>query len=620
MPGRSKSGSDDPTTRAPRLAEPRVTGGTVYWLESAPEDESQMAVFGLRGGHPVRLTPPGYGIRSRVHEYGGGAYLPTKRGIVFVGDRDQALYRVNGGGEIERTLALATDRYADLSPHPDPDRVLAVMERHGGSGGPHNFVALCDLGEKMTTILCRGADFYLAPRIHPDGRQLCWIEWDHPDLPWQGTRLRVGRLGPTGELVEMTTVAGSRSESVLEPVWGPGGRLYFISDRTGWANLYRWHPHEGVTPLSRKRAELGRPPWNLGQSSYALSGPDRIWAAFSRRALSELWRLDLTEGASRKIALPFGDLSHVSGSGRRVVALFHAADRTPAILLWHEGRETRPVTLRGGAGLSGFRNAPQSLEFPGPTGLTLQGFWYRPPGGSPPFPLLVRCHGGPTAMASPAYDARIQGWLALGLSVLDVNYRGSSGFGRAYREALAGGWGQGEVEDIEWGIRHLVARGLADPTRLFLTGSSAGGLTALALLTRHPHFQAASLFYPVTDLLSLEQRSPKFESHYGQFLIAGNDPASLDDRLHQRSPCHQVARMPRIPLLIFQGLEDSIVPPEDARRFTEALKQAGIPVQLIEFAGEGHGFRRHESWARVAALESHLFNPARPTARSDGSP
>ncbi len=608
----SRAHPEYPLTAAPtvpvRLAEPRLDRESVYWLESAPEDETRMAVFGIRHATLLRLTPPGYGVRSRVHEYGGGAYIPTAHGIVFVGDQDQALYRVLGDGRIELAGGLRSDRYADLSAHPDLDRIVAVVERRIGQREPRNYVGLCNLRERTCTLLCQGADFYLAPRIDVDGGRICWIEWNHPDMPWQGTRLRVGRLSSTGQVIEVVTVAGSRTESVLEPSWGPRGELYFLSDRTGFSNLYRWHPGRGTEALCHKHAELGRPPWNLGQSSYGFSGANTVWAAFVRRAQNELWRLNLTDGSSQRVPLPLGDLTHLSVTGRRVVALFNSADHSPAILMWPAARRTRPRTLRGGAALPEFRAAPESIEFPGPLGSRIQAFFYRPPLGTPPFPLLIRCHGGPTAMATAAHDARIQSWLGLGLAVLDVNYRGSSGFGRAYREALAGCWGRGEVDDIEWGIRFLIRKGLAQKTRLYLSGSSAGGFTVLGILARYPHFQAASLLYPVTDLLSLEQTAPKFESHYGQFLIGGT--AQQSERYLLRSPLNQAARLPQIPLLIFQGLEDPVVSPQDTRRYAAALERLGVPVRLIEFAGEGHGFRRSENLARVFQLESELFNPA----------
>jgi acetyl esterase/lipase len=565
-----------------------------------------MALFGIRPSGLVRLTPPGYGVRSRVHEYGGGAYLPTHHGTVFVGDLDQALYRVLGDGQIERVGGHASDRYGDLSTHPDPNRIVAVVERRSGPGEPRNAIGLCNLSEQRCTLLCEGADFYLAPRIDAEGRRICWIEWNHPDLPWQGTRLRVGRLSGTGEIVEGVTVAGSRTESILEPVWGPKGGLYFLSDRSGFSNLYCWHPGSGTQALCPKRAELGRPPWNLGQSSYGFSGTKTVWAAFVRRAQSELWRLNLAEGSSRRIFLPPGDLTHLCVNRDRVVGLFSPVDHAPAILVWPRGRGERPRILRGGSVLPGISRAPESIEFPGSRGLRIQAFFYRPPGATPPFPLLIRCHGGPTAMATPAHDARIQGWVGLGLAVLDVNYRGSSGFGRTYREALAGAWGDGEVDDIASGIRFLVQQGLAQKTRLYLAGSSAGGFTALRTLLRYPHFRAVSLFYPVTDLRSLEKTAPKFESRYGQFLLGGT---AADSRHYDlRSPLAQAARLPRIPLLIFQGLEDPVVPPRDTRRFVRVLKRLRVPVRLVEFADEGHGFRRRENLARIVELERELFS------------
>ncbi len=595
---------------AARLAEPRLDGVSIYWLESTPEDETRMAVFGIRDHALTRWTPPGYGVRSRVHEYGGGAYVPTAQGIVFVGDRDQRLYRLSGDGRVKTVGGQESDRYGDLSAHPDPDRIVAVLERQIGGGEPRNLIGLCNLRDQTCSILCQGADFYLAPRFDADGRRLCWIEWDHPDMPWQGTRLRVGRWDGTGRLTEVVTVAGSRAESVLEPFWGPEGWLYFLSDRSGYSNLYRWCPGRGAEPLCRKHAELGRPPWNLGQSSYGFSGANTAWAAFVRRGRNELWRLNLINGSSCRIPLPLGDLSHLCVSKRSVVALFHSAKHSPAVITWPGGRATRPRILRGGASLSGFQAIPQSIEFPGPLGLRIQAFFYRPPGRTPPFPLLTRCHGGPTAMATPAHDPRIQNWMSLGLAVLDVNYRGSSGFGRAYREALAGAWGIREVDDIEWGIRYLILKGLAQKSRLYLTGSSAGGFTALGALMRYPHFQAASLFYPVTDLLALEQSSPKFESHYGRFLIGETTPQT--ERYLLRSPLHQAASLPHIPLLIFQGLEDRVVPAQDTRRFVSRLECLGLPVRLVEFADEGHGFRRSENLSRVFQLEAELFSRSAP--------
>jgi acetyl esterase/lipase len=596
-----------------RLAEPRLGPHHLFWLESTPTDEGRWVLCRERQGTPERLTPPGWGIRSRVYEYGGGAYLPTARGIFFVDDREGALHRLTPDRHPVRIGGHSTERYGDLSGHPDPDLLFCVVERERGGTEPEHLIGSWHARRQEFSPLCRGSDFYLAPRVDSTGTRLAWIEWDHPRLPWQGTRLRIGRIDRTGQLRESRLVAGGKTETVIEPLWGRGGWLYFLSDRSGFSNLYRWHPHQGIQCLSRLKAELGRPSWNLGQSCYGLFGDERIGASFVRNARSELWRIG-ESGPAIRLPLPMGDLNPLVVRGRRAVAILNRPDRTPALVSWGPGPESALRIVRGGERESPSAGGVSSLRFPGSDGKPVQGFFYRPQG-QPPYPCVIRCHGGPTSMATLARDFRIASWRTLGLAVFDINYRGSSGFGRAYREALAGRWGILDADDIERGTRFLIETGLADPTRLYLAGSSAGGFTALRTLLRFPGFQAASLLYPVTDLLVLERTSPKFESHYGHFLVG--PPETTRAQTRSRSPVHHVEDLPRISYLIFQGSADPVVPAPNTRRFADRLKRHGAPVRYVEFKDEGHGFGRPDSLKRVLLEESRLFDPAHGPRQSD---
>jgi acetyl esterase/lipase len=596
-----------------RLAEPRLGPRHLYWLESSAADDGRWGLCRERAGFCERLTPPGWGIRSRVYEYGGGAYLPTARGVFFVDERSGALHRLGPDRRPTRIGGRPTDRYGDLSGHPDPDLLFCVVERAQNGREPEHAIGCWHVGRRQLALLCRGADFYLAPRADRGGCRLAWIEWDHPDLPWQGTRLRIGRFDGSGHLVETGLVAGGATEMVTEPLWGSGGWLYFISDRTGFSNLYRWHPRQGTQCLTRKRADLGRLPWNLGLASYGFRGDRSLWAAFVHAASSELWQIgEPGHGSPTRLPLPRGDLNPLVVRGPRAAALLCRPDRAPAIVSWTGGGGMRIV--RGGQGEDAPGRGVTSLRFQGSDGRPVQGFFHRPRG-SGPYPCVIRCHGGPTAMATPAHDFRIARWRALGLAVFDINYRGSSGFGRAYRAALAGRWGILDAEDVEHGTRFLIERGLADPARLHLAGSSAGGFTALRTLLRYPHFRAVSLLYPVTDLLQLERSSPKFESHYGRFLVGLPDGGRANYR--DRSPSHHVEELPRISYLIFQGKADPVVPARDTRRFASRLNRDGARVRYIEFDGEGHGFGRPDSLKRILAEESRLFAPGSAPTRSD---
>ena len=605
-----------PPDRSLRLAEPRLGRHHLFWLESIAADEGRWVLCRERNGICERLTPPGWGIRSRVYEYGGGAYLPTVRGAFFVDDREGALHRLGPDRRPVRIGGRLTERYGDLSGHPDPDLLFCVVERERSGREAEHGIGYWHAARRELSLLCRGADFYLAPRVDSTGTRLAWIEWDHPNLPWQGTRLRVGRIDRMGQIVESCLVAGGKTEMAIEPVWGRGGFLYFLSDRTGFSNLYCWHPRQGIQSLTRLRAELGRLPWNLGQSSYGLWADGSIGASVVRDAKSELWRIgEPGSGPARRIALPPGDLNPLVVRGHRAAAILNRPDRAPALVSWSGSSRSEMETVRGGeAGSAPAGTVVRSLPFRGSDGGRIHGFFYRPRG-APPYPCVIRCHGGPTAMATLARDSRIAGWRALGLAIFDINYRGSSGFGRTYREALSGRWGILDADDIERGTRFLIESGLADPARLYLAGSSAGGFTALRTLLRFPGFRAVSLLYPVTDLVTLERTSPKFESRYGHFLLG--PPGTNRTIPRERSPSHHLEELPRIPYLIFQGSADPVVPAPGTRRFAARLKSLGIPVRYIEFENEGHGFGRPDSLERILLEESRLFDPSRAPRQSD---
>ncbi len=582
----------------------------VYWTEMRPAEGGRYAVVRWRDGVTQDVLPAPFSARTRAHEYGGGAFCVFDGSVYFSNDGDQRLYRLTPGEAPRALTPEAPRRYADGVMDRRHNRLLCVCEDHGAGGASVNTIVSIALsgGDEPRTLIS-GNDFYAAPRLSPDGRRLAWLTWNHPNMPWDGTELWLAEVAPDGSPANARRVAGGREESVFQPVFSPDGTLYFVSDRSNWWNLYRLRD-AGIEALAPMAAEFGLPQWVFGMSTYAFESAQRLVCAMNHAGTWRLAVLDTDTLRFEFIETPFTDIGAVTAAAGQ--AVFIAASPTmPAAIARLDLATRRHEILRSASSQApppAYLSAPQTLVYPTAGGEQAHAFYYPPanrdfqaPAGEQP-PLLVLGHGGPTASASSALNLKIQFWTSRGFAVLDVNYRGSTGYGREYRRQLDGRWGVADVEDCLAGARHLVERGLADARRLAIRGGSAGGYTTLCALTFHDLFRAGAVYYGVSDLEALARDTHKFEAHYLDRLI-GPYPTRAD-LYRARSPIHHADRL-SCPAIFFQGLEDRVVPPDQTERMVNALRTKGIPVAYVPFAGESHGFRRAENIQR--ALEAELY-------------
>jgi len=602
-----------------RLGQIALDGEEVYWIESRPaEGGRNVVVRRTPDGRTTDVTPPPFNARTRVHEYGGGAFVVADGTVYFSNFVDQRLYRQDPGAEPRPIIPEADLRYADGVVDRRWGRMICVREDHTTpEREAANSITSLDLeGGDGGQVLVSGNDFYSSPRLSPDGSRLAWLTWNHPNMPWDGTELWVAELEADGPLGQAEQVAGGACESIFQPEWSPGGVLHFVSDRTGWWNLYRWRDGR-VEPLTEMEAEFGRPQWVFGMSTYAFEGahgrapvPDRIICAYTEQGTWRLASLDTAMGELEPIETPYAEIAYVRAAPGRVVFLAGSPTEPTSVVqldlaTWQFEvlRRSSEVTID-----PGYLSSPEPIEFPTEHGLTAHAFFYppqnrdytAPPGERPP--LLVISHGGPTSATSSTLKLGIQYWTSRGIAVLDVNYGGSTGYGRAYRQRLEGQWGIVDVDDCANGARYLVERGEVDGDRLIIRGGSAGGYTTLCALTFRNIFKAGASYYGVSDLEALTKETHKFESRYLDWLV-GPYPERRN-LYRERSPINFTDRL-SCPAIFFQGLEDKIVPPSQAKLMVEALREKGTPVSYVAFEGEQHGFRRAESIKR--ALDGELY-------------
>jgi dipeptidyl aminopeptidase/acylaminoacyl peptidase len=590
----------------------QIASGVPYWVESRPTEGGRYVIVTPGSdGRIVERTPAGFNARTRVHEYGGRPYALGRSEIYFSNFADQRLYVQRSSGE---PVALTPEghRYADfelVGPSASAPFLLSVREDHSGTGEPKNTIVALDPARRGDpgTVLYAGSDFVAYPRASPDGRRVAWIAWNHPNMPWDATTLYLGEWTSHG-LAEITAVAGGPRESVLEPRWDADGTLYFISDRSGWWNLYRLRGAE-VEPVFSIEAELASPLWTLGQSNYAL-GRGRAAVRYAAGARDRLAVVDLASGALRSLELPFVGWSSIELMTETTAIGIAASPLEEPAVVTVDLQTGRHQVLRAPSTLKidrGYLSMAEPIEYPTAGGHTAHAFYYppanadfsAPPGEKPP--LIVKAHGGPTSHSKPELSLATQYWTSRGFALLDVNYGGSSGYGRAYRERLEGTWGIVDVEDVVAGVRFLVESGRVDPNRTAIRGGSAGGFTVLAALAFKDVFRAGANYYGVSDLAALARDTHKFESRYLDRLVA---PLPEGEAIYEaRAPLNHLEGF-SAPLITFQGLEDRVVPPAQSRAIVTALEAKGVPVVYIEFEGEQHGFRRAENIVR--SLEAEL--------------
>jgi len=594
-----------------------LDGEDIYWTEVRPSDSGRYVIVKRdETGLITDVTPKPFNARTTVHEYGGCCYAAANGIVYFSNFDDQRIYRQGSDASPRAITPDAKFRYADYILDRHRNRIICVREDHTspGQGAVNTLVAVDLEGRSSMQVLVCGNDFYSSPRLSSDGRLLAWLTWNHPNMPWDGTELWVSHVKADGALDESKRVAGGLTESIFQPEWSPGGVLHFVSDRTGWWNLYRWREDRSpprIEPLCDMTAEFGRPQWLFGFSTYGFESADRLICTYAKNGISHLASLNTATGRLEPIKTPYAGIHDLLVEPGR--ALFVADSSTePTCIAQLEVATGRIQVLHRSSNITvdpGYLSAPEEIEFPTEHGLTAYGFFYPPRNrdyGAPPDdkpPLLVISHGGPTGAASVGLDLElIQYWTSRGFAVVDVNYGGSTGYGRVYRERLNGKWGIVDVDDCVNAARYLVENGRAHGNRVAIRGGSAGGYTTLAALTFRSFFKAGASYYGVSDLETLAKDTHKFESRYLDGLI-GPYPEKRD-LYYERSPIHFTERL-SAPIILFQGLEDKVVPPDQATKMFEAVRAKGLPAAYLAFEGEQHGFRKAENIKR--SLEAELY-------------
>lgn len=642
--GSGTSGEQQPAARAPygawpsplsaaratagalRLGQIAVDGDDVYWLEGrASEGGRNVLVRQSPGAPPIDVSPRDFNVRTRVHEYGGAAYVVHRRAIYASNFGDQRLYAL-GGTAAPRPLTVPGYFYAQCQVDAARRRLLCVREDHTrGDAQPAAAIVAVPLegAPSAGVVLASGADFYSDPMLSPDGTRLAWLQWQHPNMPWDGTELYVADLDARGMPGQATRVAGGADESIFQPRWSPDGTLFFVSDRSGWWNLYRQR-NGAVEIVHAMAADFGKPQWTFGTTTYGFQAADRLVVTWADQGRWRMGLLSLAPVRFEPVQLTLDPLDALVVTGRAAYFVGGSPTEGPAVARVTFGGMEAEILKRSREDVLDARyvSVPEPVTFDS-AGQPTHAFYYAPvnpdaaaPDGERP-PLLVLSHGGPTGATAPIYDALVQFWTTRGFAVIDVNYGGSTGYGRDYRRRLNGQWGIVDVRDAVNAAKHLVAAGKADPARLITRGGSAGGYTTLAALTFHDTFKAGASYYGISDLEVLATDTHKFESRYLDSMI-GPYPA-MKATYRERSPIHYVDRL-NCALILLQGLEDKVVPPSQSQMMADAVRTKGLPVAYVTFEGEQHGFRKAENIVR--ALESELyfygkvfgFTPADPLA------
>jgi dipeptidyl aminopeptidase/acylaminoacyl peptidase len=610
------------------LSEARFDGDTVYWLEARPQEQGRNVVVRAAADEKaVDIVPPPFSARTRVHEYGGGAWSVARGVLHFSNFADGRLYRIGPDDREPASLTPAPAapgpqwRFADGTIDHQRQRWIGVREDHTAPGQPINALVAVDLAQPGMApggIIAQGHDFFASPRLSPDGRHLAWLAWDHPNMPWNGTTLYVAELGDDGAIIGTPrVVAGGVAESIFQPEWSPdSSELCFVSDRSGWWNLYCLKLASGkVRSIAPMAAEFGQPQWVFGMATYAFAGSNRIVCSFVEAGLGRLAVIDRATGALRCLDTPFTQFASLRANGDQALFIAGAPSHPSSVVLLDLGsgdyrilKKSTDILDRADISIATYLTTVEPVTFPTTGGASAFALFYPPrnpdhvaPDGDKP-PLLVRCHGGPTSAASASLNLGIQYWTSRGIAVLDVNYRGSTGFGRAYRDALERNWGVADVDDCINGANFLAERGLVDKSRMVITGGSAGGYTTLAALVFHDTFRGGASYYGVSDITALARDTHKFESRYLDWLIG---PYPQEEALYrERSPLYHAEHLSR-PVIFFQGDEDAVVPPNQTEAMVEALRLRGVPVGYFLFAGEQHGFRKAANIQR--ALDAELY-------------
>ncbi|BAY61104.1 peptidase S9 prolyl oligopeptidase [Calothrix brevissima NIES-22] len=608
---RSPITTDLITSQTIGLGQIWLDGEDIYWSELRPSEKGRNVIVRLKDGEVSDVTPAGYNVRTRVHEYGGASFLVVNGTVYFVNFADQRFYRQFADSAPQAITPEVAKRYADAIFDHQRQRIICVCEDHSVAGqeAVNTVVSIGLTADSTPQQLVAGKDFYAAPRLSPDGSRLAWLSWNHPNMPWDSTELWVAEVQADGFLGKAEKIAGGIEESIFQPQWSPDGTLYFISDRTGWWNLYHWQDNR-VEALTEITAEFGKPLWVLGMRTYDFESSDRIICTYTQEGIWHLASLNTKTKQLEPLPNTDTEISSLHATPGKVIFIGGSPTEQTAIVQLDLASKQLEVLRRASDVqiAAGYLSLPQAIAYPTSDGKTAYALFYPPqnqdytaPVGEKP-PLIVNSHGGPTAAAGTSLDLSIQYWTSRGIAVLDVNYGGSTGYGREYRQRLDGQWGIVDVDDCVDGARYLVEKGAVDGNRLAISGGSAGGYTTLCALTFRDTFKAGASHYGVSDLEALARDTHKFESRYLDRLI-GKYPEQ-QQIYQERSPINFTERLAS-PVIFFQGLEDQVVPPNQTEAMVTALRVKGVPVAYLPFAGEQHGFRQAENIKR--SLEGEIY-------------
>ncbi|MDH2901547.1 MAG: prolyl oligopeptidase family serine peptidase [archaeon] len=607
----------------------------VFWRELRPKDQGRYFIVRRSGsdGKISDIISSSFNARTTVHEYGGGAYTILRDYLVFSNFIDQQVYLQNISGNDQeakpRQISPKEDkksRYADYEPDPFRERVICIREDHNQKDQQaQNSLATISIkegGEHVDT-LAHGNDFYSSPRLSPDGRKLVWLTWNHPNMPWDGTELFLGELDSDGKITNERRIAGGIDEAISEPRWSPEGRLYFVSDRTGWSNIYCLDDDksEEAQLVYGASAEFSSPQWVFAISSYAFASENNIVCTFSEKGFRHLGILDPSKHELKRIESPYTEFAYMQANKNFSVFIAASPDKEPSIIcldlktlefqVLYDPAASATTQEKKVAVEEKYLSMPESIEFPTTYGKSAFGIYYPPknedyeaPSGTLP-PLIVMSHGGPTSAALVALNYGIQFWTSRGFGVLDINYRGSARYGREYMLSLRGNWGILDVDDCVNGAKFLAKEGKVDPKKLIIRGGSAGGYTTLCALAFRKVFNAGASYYGVSDLEALAKDTHKFESRYLDRLIGPY--AEKRDLYLERSAINAIDGF-SAPVILFQGLEDKVVLPAQSEMIFNALKKKGIPTAYIQFEGEQHGFRKESSIERAHEAELYFYS------------
>ena len=619
----------------PKYQEPSINNKQIYWLQTLAEEKGRVTIMRYDGKQIQSILPRPLSAKSKVHEYGGGSYLVDRDSLYFVLADDQRIYRAALFDSDNSTLSSGQFEPIPLTPEPEDQnqyrfadlcidhyrqRLIAICEHHCGQREPVNFIAAIDLNHsnKLHTLVS-GNTFYSNPRLSPDGRYLSWLSWDHPNMPWDTSQLRLAEILPDGQLTPPILIAGEQNESIFQPQWSPDSKLFFVSDRDNWWNIYRFNQDlpEPIEQITRLQAEFATPQWTFNMSTYGFLNEHSIIATYYDQETWKLSEIDLTSPDKTILNVHTGDLSVIYGlyagansavfvaaSSHSLPAVFHTSkSASDAINIIPINSTPLPIEQNE-------ISSAQMIQFNTTVNDSAFGYYYPPHNTryqcdkSLP-PMIVICHGGPTGATDTGLNLKIQYWTNRGFAVLDINYRGSTGYGREYRQKLYGHWGIYDIDDICAGANYAVNQGWVNPDQLIVKGSSAGGYTVLAALTFRHTFQAGVSLYGIGDLNSLVEETHKFEAQYLNSLVG--DYETDADKYIERSPIHFTGQL-NCPILIFQGSLDKVVPPNQAIRMVDAVKSKGLPVAYVEYHDEAHGFRNAETLSHMLKAEYYFYS------------